>query len=355
MGGTAGRIGLDIATGGFNEIGPGGQAWGGGGVRAMGSGGGSGGKGGKGGSAPSAPDFNEAARIQAESSLQNTREQTQANRPDQYGPFGYSDWTQNADGSWTQNTGLAGPLAAGAQNLQGQIANQGPLGTGDDARAKATGAYYQQAESRLDPSWNQREEATRAQLAAQGLDPSSEAYGKAMGDFSRARNDAYTSAEREAQSAGNQAQALTFSENQQAQMQPYQQLGMLQNLAQPANFMGAGQAQPLQSLAAAMQGYNGALQSYGIQQQNKNSKMNGAAGLGGAAILASDERLKDEIERLPLEVVPGVHLARWKWKRGGSRGFGVIAQDVEKVRPDLVTRNPEGVRMVDYGALMAGR
>ncbi|WP_242394855.1 hypothetical protein [Anaeromyxobacter oryzisoli] len=242
---------------------------------------------GKGGSAPSAPNFQQMAQLQAQSSQQATNAQTQANRPSQYSPFASSYWTQGPNGEWSQRTALSGGLGAGAQNLESQIGAQGAIGTGDEARKSATDAYYKQATSRLDPEWSQREEATRAQLANQGLDPGSEAYDNAMGNLERARNDAYSSAENQAQTAGNQAQALTFGENLQSQMAPYQQLGALQGLTQQNGFSQAGAAQPTQYLPAAMAAYNGALQGYGIDQAGKNSTMSGLGQLGGSAMMAA--------------------------------------------------------------------
>ena len=40
----------------------------------------------------------------------------------------------------------------------------------------------------------------------------------------------------------------------------------------------------------------------------------------------------------------------------GKRHIGVMAQEVEKMRPDAVSRRPDGLRQVDYGKLFnAGR
>jgi len=312
---------------------------------------------GKGSSAPAAPDFNAAAQQQAQSSQNAVNQQTAANRPNQTNAFGASTvWGSGPNGQPTQTTSFGGPLAAGVGSLESQIGSQGALGTGDQARNQAINATYGQMTSRLDPQWAQRDEQTRAQLAAQGLDPGSQAYDTAMGNLGRERNDAYTSALNNSIANANQAQALTFGQNLQSQMAPYQQLGALQGLSGQAGFSQAGQAQPTQYLPAAMAGYQGALQGYGIDQQGKNSAMGGLSSLGGTAAMAgamSDERLKDNIERLPDEAIPGVHWARWKWKTGGD-GFGVIAQDLERVRPDLVTMR-DGFRVVDYGGLLAGR
>jgi hypothetical protein len=102
-----------------------------------------------------------------------------------------------------------------------------------------------------------------------------------------------------------------------------------------------------------MQQYSSALQQYGIDQAGANSKMGGASSLGSAYLMSrSDESLKTEIERLDVDALPGVPWARWKWKDGSGEGVGVIAQDLEKVRPDLVSMHPDGYRMVDYGGLL---
>lgn len=66
--------------------------------------------------------------------------------------------------------------------------------------------------------------------------------------------------------------------------------------------------------------------------------------VGGAAIMASDRRLKTNI------VERGSHnghkLYTWNWKDSGEPGFGFMAQEVEKTAPQHV------YKAVDYGALM---
>ena len=63
-----------------------------------------------------------------------------------------------------------------------------------DVNNQVTQAMYGQATSRLDPQWQESEQRLNDQLAQQGIPVGSDAYNKAMGDFSRAKNDAYTSA-----------------------------------------------------------------------------------------------------------------------------------------------------------------
>jgi hypothetical protein len=291
------------------------------------------GGGGKGGEAPAAPDFMAAAN-----------EQTRANRPNQEGPFGSTEWTQDANGNWTQNVSLTPGLNDATQNLIGGLSGQlDPTA----ARDAAIEAAYGQATSRLDPQWQQRTEATNTQLSNQGLTPGSRAYDAAQQNMNMARNDAYSQALYNAHTgAGNAA----FGQSLAANMQPYQQLGAIQNLSRPNGFM------PGADLTGALaQQYGAALQGYGIDQAGKNSKLGGAAGLAGAGLAASDERLKDNIERLSFDAIPGVPFATWEWKhRPGERQYGVIAQDLERVRPDLVEIH-DGVRFVNYEKLWEAR
>jgi hypothetical protein len=279
---------------------------------------------GKGSGAPTAPDFTAAAEAQARSGQINT-------------PFG----------TWNgQNLGFAGPLQQGAEGLMGQIAGQGALPTGDAAREQAIQAAYGSATSRLDPMFGQREESLQSQLANQGLDPGSEAYGNAMGSFGRERTDAYTQALASAIGQGTQAGNAIFQQGLQGQMAPYQQLGAL------AGLLRGNQGPQTQYLNAANAGYQGALQGYGIDQAGKNSQMAGASQLASMAALASDERLKVNIERSTLEAIPGVPFATWEWAHEpGTRVYGVIAQDLEAVAPEYVKTTDDGLKLVDYSFL----
>lgn len=62
--------------------------------------------GGGGKSAPKAPDYTAAAEQQGKSSMEVTKYQTQANRPNIVTPWGSQTWTGGADNNWTQTTTL---------------------------------------------------------------------------------------------------------------------------------------------------------------------------------------------------------------------------------------------------------
>ena len=332
MSGTGKRIGMGLATGGMSEmeragIGPSAVV------------GGNGKSGGKGGKAPGVPDFTSAVERQA-----------QANRPNQNTPFASSQWTRDANGNWTQNVGLSGGLGDAAQGYSDQMAAQAgqPLPSGEAARQQAIDAAYGQSTSRLDPQWSTRANALQTQLANQGLTPGSEAYSSAQRDFNLGRNDAYTSAMNSAIGQGTEAGNAIFAQGLASRQLPLQQLQGLQGLSGMPGF------QPGPNLlGAAGLGYQGQLNQYGIDQAGKNSRLGGLTNMAALAAMASDERLKTGIRRSMLEVIPGVPFASWEWKgQPGVRWSGVIAQDLERVRPDLVVTNAEGLRFVNYAGLM---
>jgi hypothetical protein len=96
-------------------------------------------------------------------------------------------------------------------------------------------------------------------------------------------------------------------------------------------------------------------------------KVTGGVGISGAlnvggdvvAFASSDERLKDNIELIsnPIEKVQSLKGVTWNWNENADElqqtlpNVGVIAQDVEKVLPELVTNRDNGYKGVDYAKL----
>ena len=89
--------------------------------------------------------------------------------------------------------------------------------------------------------------------------------------------------------------------------------------------------------------------------------ISGALNVGGdvVAYASSDERLKDNIELIsnPIERVQALKGVTWDWNSNADElqqslpNVGVIAQDVEKVLPQLVTDRDNGFKGVDYAKL----
>lgn len=211
--------------------------------------------------APDAPDYKGAAEATA-----------QSGRVNQISPWASSMWSSGAPGAGgaggagggrdTQTMSLNGPLGD-ANNAMGQqfaSAWGSPLDNGAQARQHAEDAIYAREASRLDPMWSQRESQYGLQLGNQGLDSGSEAYKNAMDNFGRQRNDAYSSAMRDAIMGGGQEASRQQQMDLMSRMAPLEGMSGLRNLSgmpgapQGANYLGA----------AGMQG------QYGLQAQQMN-------------------------------------------------------------------------------------
>jgi hypothetical protein len=262
--------------------------------------------------------------------------QTQANRINQNTPFGSTNFSQDANGQWSQQTGLAPGMQGAYDNAtkQMQDAWSKPMDDGSGARDQAINAAYGQSVSRLNPQWDQRQNSMQAQLANQGLDPHSEAFRTSSEQFGRDRNDAYSSAMNNAVGLGNQAQQAAWQQQYQARMAPLQQLQGMKGLL-------------------SMPGYNSSddyLKAAQLDQANQAAWINGGAQVvgavaGGAA--SSDERLKTNVQRLPVDAIPGVPMALFEYRSmPGKQHVGVIAQDLEKVAPEHVGQDERGFKTV---------
>lgn len=169
-----------------------------------------------------------------------------------------------------------------------------------------------------------------------------------LGEESVLRNASATGGLRSGSTSENLAQA-----NQNAFMASYaNQLSGLQGLAQlpsNANNIAAQMSGVGQTLG---QGIIGGAQSAAAQSQNN---INNAMGAGALALQGyetfSDERLKEEIVLIGRR--NGHNVYKWLWNGAAAalglfgRSAGVIAQEVEKSRPDAITER-EGFKCVNY-------
>jgi hypothetical protein len=91
--------------------------------------------------------------------------------------------------------------------------------------------------------------------------------------------------------------------------------------------------------------YNQPKQDQGIW----SSLISGGLGVLGAAIpLMSDERMKDEIEDLPYGLDAVKKLRPKRYKMAGKEQVGFIAQDVEKIMPEVTETDTEGRKGIYY-------
>ena len=69
----------------------------------------------------------------------------------------------------------------------------------------------------------------------------------------------------------------------------------------------------------------------------------------------SDITFKTDIQIVQhaVEVINSINGVSFKWKETGKPTYGVIAQDIEKILPNIVNTNSDGIKSVDYQALTA--
>lgn len=79
----------------------------------------------------------------------------------------------------------------------------------------------------------------------------------------------------------------------------------------------------------------------------------GTLSIGGDLNSGSDERLKKNIETIgnALETIQNLRGVRFNWNQGGKPSMGVIAQELEKVVPELVSGDEH--KTVTYNGLIA--
>lgn len=315
--------------------------------------------------ASSGPDPIKMAEKQSQAQQELLQKQTVANRPDQQNAWGdTSQWTENQDGSWSQSTSFGGgrQQVADAQLAQQQSRMGAAAGLGgamqDQLNApfqnysgqEGADAFYAQGAKRLDSRYGNMQSDLEASLAAKGLDPGSEAYGRAQTELGDQRNDAYDSLANQATMYGQDYAQEQIQTDQANRLQAL-------NLMNAASAGQGVQDPSFQSFAQAgvadAPDYMGATQLAQQQAQQQNQLwgdvLGGAAQLGGAAMMFSDDRLKANV-RYTGRSLGGVPQATWNWL-DGSPGVGVLASDVEKTLPGLVKMSPLGYKMVDYGRL----
>jgi len=85
-----------------------------------------------------------------------------------------------------------------------------------------------------------------------------------------------------------------------------------------------------------------------------NLEVSGSIRASAALLSNSDERLKENIYPIDnalsrLSSIEGVY---FDWKKGGDRQVGVIAQQVQKVLPEVVSEDKDSYLSVDYTKLV---
>ena len=193
------------------------------------------------------------------------------------------------------------------------------------------------------------------QLANQGIAPGSAAYERAMSQYSNQRAQAYSTY------AGNrygQATQMMAAERD----RPFNEIAALLSGSQltpfqPASFNAPNI--PTTDFASIQANYDrNNMSAWAQQQQNRSNILGGLFTGLGSMISISDERSKKNLEKVGEINTHNVYEYNYvDEKDSDPKHVGVLAQEVEKTRPDAVIDLVNGkfpAKAVDYGALLYG-
>lgn len=264
---------------------------------------------------PPPPDYASAANATAAGNLEAAKFATKANRINQTTPYGsltynytpqYDEQGKETGAGWSQTQTLT-PQAQRALDEQlalnqkyGEVANVGFDRTRElfenpqldtsllPDRAIDVGQTAQQAiMSRLQPQFQQREEALRQQLANQGIGLGSTAFGREMNNFNQARNDAEMQAALQGINLDQANRSAALQEQAYLQDRPLNLINALRtgnqvNAPQFQQFAQQATTAGPDLLGAAQAQYGADIANYNAQQAS--SPLGGLFSLGGTVL-----------------------------------------------------------------------
>ena len=238
---------------------------------------------------------------------------------------------------------------ANTAQQQDYLQQMGVQGLYNQALAQNQNAALQQAQFNNAAALQNAQFANQAQQQAYNQAAQRAAFQNA------AQQQAYGQALQSAQ-FGNTAANQALQQQLALRNQPLNEITGLMGASQVTvpqfqGYSGATQQAP-NLLGAAQNQYGAAMDQYNAQVNSANAANQGLFGLGssliGAGAFLSDRRLKSNIVRV------GTHplgIGVYEYDIGGQHQRGVMADEVEQVRPDAVITRPDGYKMVNYGML----
>jgi hypothetical protein len=203
---------------------------------------------------------------------------------------------------------------------------------------------YDLASPRILEQQKQNEAALRTTLANKGIKEGSAAWNSEMARLTQGNSD--------------QLNQLALTGRSQAYNEARDQYTLPVNTitallsgsqVQNPNFVNTPQSQiPTTDVGGLInQDYQNRYNAYNSQMQQWNSVMGGLMGMGGKLISLSDKRAKKDIKKVG--EVDGLGLYDFKYKGSDKKVTGLMAQDVERKKPDAVFTGRDGLKRVDYG------
>ena len=242
-----------------------------------------------------------------------------------------------------------------AANASNQLNNMGnynfSVTASDEARQRAEQATYQSYLNNLLPQFANQTSDLTASLANKGITIGSEAYSRAMNNLQNTQNNALNQALFQSVLAGQNAYSNSLNDTINA-----------------ANFSNNAQSnyinQLLQALQKSYSGYDIAMNKYNIQNnanqriaQNSLANANAqtdsgnqflqSAAKAAALALASDSRLKENIKAVG-KLNNGLTVYCFNYKGSNIPQIGLIAQEVQEIKPEAVVEGEDGFLRVRY-------
>lgn len=316
-------------------------------------------------SSPKAPDPKETAAAQAGMNRDTAITQMQLNSVNQVGPDGTLTYSQNgtskfqdSNGKWVETPTYTATtaLSAAQQAIKdqtdkaslnlGTIANERTnflkdyLSKPFDVNAETENKLYDLGSKRLDPRFVADQDALRTQLISSGIRPGTAAYDQQMQQFGQTKNDAYNNL---ALTGRQQA----FNEASFERSQPLNEISALMSGAQ----VQSPQFQQTPQSSVGGVDYTGLVNNqYQQKVSNQNAMMGGLFGLAskGVGMLPfSDRRVKENIKRVgTLDNGLPVYAYNYLWDK--TTIVGVMADEVEKIHPEAVVEDGNGIKHVRY-------
>lgn len=236
-------------------------------------------------------------------------------------------------------------LATLGQDLSGTLGQQltGNFKLGNEA---VEGRLFDLGRKRLDPMFAQRDEDLRTRLANQGIKAGTAAYDREMGLLGQQQNDAYNNLL--LQGRGQASNELLTEDNQRIN-----QISALLSggqVSQPNFMTGANVAgAPTTDNASIIANSDNARMA--AWQANQAAMGSMIGGLGGLFAL-SDERAKTDKDKIG-ETEDGMGIYSYRYKGSPKKQIGLMAQEVQKKKPQAVRKGADGLLRVDYGKALA--
>lgn len=323
-------------------------------------------------SSPKAPDPVATAQAQSGMNTDTALTQNAINMTNQVGPWGSTTYSPNGSTSFVNSQGKTVTVPQYTQTTTYNPAQQAIFDKTTQAQTNLAqiavdqsskiGEYlkepfqfnnqdaadwsYDLASSRILPQQQQAAEALRTRLVNSGIRPGTAAYDREMTRQTQGNTD-------QLNQLALQGRSQAFGEAVQTRNQPINELS--------AFLSGSQVSAPNTGFSATPQASVGGVDYIGLVNQQfqaragaQSAMLGGLFGLAGAGLQAakfSDARVKREIKRVGV-LDNGLPVYSYRYAWGGPVEIGVMAQDVERFRPEAVT-TIGGIKAVDYARAAA--